>query len=132
MFHKSWGFIENQGDKNPKIQKKSRDFREFGIFWDFFRDSQIPIPIPGIPGLLGFFDLAKNKKSRSRIPEKQILILSYAEETELHKKRFFMCMLCVTAALVYLMFEYQATGSKIMNFYSYAGWVRYLVQAMNN
>ena len=53
--------------KNP--DPDPRDFGIFGIFLSgFFRDFQIPIPIPGISGFSGFFDLAQNKKSRSRIP----------------------------------------------------------------
>ena len=49
-------------------QRRKTSVRTF--YSGFFRDSQIqiPIPIPGILGFSGFFDLAKIKKSRSRIP----------------------------------------------------------------
>ena len=55
-----------------KYTEKSRirDFRGFalGIFSRFFRGFKISIPIPGISGFSGFFNLAQNKKSRSWIP----------------------------------------------------------------
>ena len=55
------------GDKNTEIKKNPESPRFFGIFLlGFFRDFQIPIPIPGIPRFSGFSDLAQNKKSRSR------------------------------------------------------------------
>ena len=56
----SRGFRENPGDKIPKLRKIPNlwDFGISGVFYsEFFRDFQIPMPIPGIFGFSGFFDL---------------------------------------------------------------------------
>ena len=50
----------------------SQDFSDF--FWGFY------IPIPGISGFPGFFDLARNKRSRSRknlIPKPTLPVGTY-------------------------------------------------------
>ena len=53
------------GFSNPNPD--TRNFVIFGIlrsgFFGIFRGFKIPIPIPGILGFSGFFDLAQNKKS---------------------------------------------------------------------
>ena len=54
--------IPNNRDKNPKFRGINPETKKFHS--GFFRDLQIPIP-----GISGFFDLAQNKKSRSRFPE---------------------------------------------------------------
>ena len=51
-----------------KIYSDFRDFRIFGISLGIFRDFKILIPIHGILGFSGFFDLAENEKYRFRIP----------------------------------------------------------------
>ena len=49
-----------------KSRSRSPGFQDFRDFYSgFFREFQSPIPIPGVSG---FFDLAVNRKSQSRIP----------------------------------------------------------------
>ena len=66
---KSPGYPEGKKSRILEIAKKPEKINPdpgnsgiFGIFHSgFFRDFQIPIPIPRISGFLGFFDLAQNK-----------------------------------------------------------------------
>lgn len=60
--------ISNQGDKKPKLRKISDpgdlEFSGFSTrdLWWFSRGFQTQIPIPGISGFSGLFDLAQIKK----------------------------------------------------------------------
>ena len=62
----SQGFCENPGDKTPETPKipNSGDLPRipWNLHWNF-QKFQIPIPIPGISGFSGFFDLTQNKKN---------------------------------------------------------------------
>ena len=67
--------ISDHGNKNPNTKKIPNPWdwpKILGIFRNktfdsgLFRDFQIPILIPGISRISGFFDRAKNKKKTSR------------------------------------------------------------------